>query len=703
MSTDRDNVADLLVEIGTEELPPSALAGLAEALRDGLTKRLDESRLGHDSAQAFASPRRLAVIVDRLALAQPDELMVRRGPSLKAAFDAEGAPTKAALGFAQSCGVGVEALERDETEKGAWLCYRQQVSGKPTSTLLPELIEEALGALPIPKRMRWGQSSVEFVRPVHWVCVLLGKAVVAGEVLGLAIDRITRGHRFHHPEAIELGSAADYLSSLRGAYVEADLSARRASIRQQVEVLAAEAGGEAMVDESVLDEVTALCEWPIALLGRFDASFLEVPSEVLIETMQANQKYFPVLDGAGQLLPCFITVSNIESRDPEQVRAGNERVIRPRFADAKFFWEQDLKTPLSERIGALQGIVFQHQLGTLLEKTERVAELSAWIAAEIGADAQQTRHAARLAKADLVTQMVGEFGSLQGVMGRYYAEQADEPAVVAAAIEQHYWPRHAGDHLPETDLARAVAIADRVDTLVGIFAIGQRPTGVKDPYGLRRAAIAVLRILIETPLSLDLRVLLERAADAYPKGLAAGVDAQQCVPEVLAYCLERLRRYYADADIGRAADPDVINAVLALELSHPRDIDRRIHAVQGFRGRPEATALAAANKRTRNILRKVSPSEIAAQVDHQLLQDDAERALATAIDQIGDQVEALLEQQDYQAALAELSSLRQPLDDFFEQVMVMADEPEVRGNRLGLLKRLESLFLGVADISLLQA
>ncbi len=699
MSREGDSIADLLVEIGTEELPPSALAGLAEAFREGLIKRLGEARLSHASAQAFASPRRLAVIISDLAVAQPDELVVRRGPSLKAAFDASGAPTKAALGFAQSCGVEVDALERDETEKGAWLCYRQQVSGKATATLLPALIEEALAALPIPKRMRWGERSVEFVRPVHWICVLLGDAVVDGKVLGLGIDRVTRGHRFHHPEPIELGSAADYLSSLRHAYVEADLSARRRSIRQQVERLAGEAGGTAMIDESVLDEVTALCEWPVALLGRFDASFLEVPPEVLIETMQANQKYFPVLDGAGQLLPCFITLSNIESREPDQVRAGNERVIRPRFADAKFFWQQDLKTPLSARVDALQGIVFQHQLGTLLEKTERVAELSAWISAEIGTDSQQTRHTARLAKADLVTQMVGEFGSLQGVMGRYYAEQAGEPEVVAAAIEQHYWPRHAGDHLPETDLARAIAIADRADTLVGIFAIGQRPTGVKDPYGLRRAAIAVLRILIETPLSLDLRTLFERTAAAYPEALGA----ERCVPEVLAYCLERLRHYYADAEMGRAADPDVINSVLALEISQPRDIDRRIRAVQDFRGRPEATALAAANKRTRNILRKVTSGEIAQEVDPRLLQDAAERALAAEIDRMSDKVGDLLQQQDYNAALAELSSLRQTLDNFFEQVMVMADDPAVQANRLALLRRLEALFLGVADISLLQA
>ncbi|NEX17261.1 MAG: glycine--tRNA ligase subunit beta [Halochromatium sp.] len=693
------SAADLLIEIGTEELPPAALAGLSTAFCDGVVKRLDEAKLSHGSAQAFASPRRLAVIVKEVASAQPDELVSRRGPSLKAAFAPDGAPTKAALGFAQSCGINVEALEVEETNKGAWLCHRQQMRGKATSALLPQLTNEALAALPIPKRMRWGDSNVEFVRPLHWVCMLLGESVVPGEVLGLPIDRLTYGHRFHHPEAINLASPTAYLSSLRGARVEADLAARRTTIRQQVETLAAKAGGSAMIDASVLDEVTALCEWPVALLGHFDASFLEVPPEVLIETMQANQKYFPVVNGDGQLLPCFITVSNIESLEPDQVRAGNERVIRPRFADAKFFWEQDLKTPLSERVDALQGIVFQHQLGNLLQKTERVVRLSAWIAEQIGADSMQTCQAARLAKTDLVTLMVGEFGSLQGVMGRYYAEQAQEPTSISAAIEQHYWPKHAGDRLPETDIARAVAIADRIDTLVGIFAIGQRPTGVKDPYGLRRAAIAVLRILIETPLSLDLLVLFEQAARGYP----AALNAQGGVEEVLAYCLERLRHYYADASAEQAADPDVIASVLALELSQPSDIDRRIHAVQGFRSQPEASALAAANKRTRNILRKVSATEISECVNPELLEEGAERSLSAAVDAMTDQVQALLDQQDYVSALSELSSLRQPLDDFFEQVMVMVDEPAIRANRLALLKRLEGLFLGVADISLLQA
>jgi glycyl-tRNA synthetase beta chain len=690
--------SDLLVEIGTEELPPTALARLSEAFCGGLLKGLQEARITHGEAQAYATPRRLAVIVEQVAASQPDELVARRGPALKASFDASGAPTKAALGFAQSCGVEVDALQREETEKGAWLCHRQQVSGQSTPALLPGLVETTLAALPVPKRMRWGDGVVEFVRPAHWVCILLGEQQVPGQVLGLEIGRLTRGHRFHHPEPIRLTGPNDYAPALRQAYVEPDLAVRRERIRAQVTTLAREAGGRAMIDSAILDEVAALCEWPVALLGHFDAGFLKVPSEVLIETMQANQKYFPVLDESGRLLPCFITISNIESREPSQVRSGNERVIRPRFADAKFFWEQDLRLPLSERVAALNGILFQHQLGTLLEKTERVTALSRWIAEQIGADQPHAARAATLAKADLVSLMVGEFGSLQGVIGRYYAEQSNEPAEVASAIEQHYWPRHAGDQLPETSVAQAVALADRADTLIGIFAIGQRPSGVKDPYGLRRASIGILRLLIETPLSLDLHALLEQAAAAYP----AALKASDSLSEVMDYCLDRLGSYYADASNPRCADADVVASVLALGLTEPHDIDRRIQAVQGFRRQPEAASLAAANKRTRNILRKAPATEVAADVDPALLSDDAERVLSGAVDAMAEQVQAMLQRRDYVEALAELASLRTALDDFFEQVMVMAEQPQIRANRLALLKRLEGLLLGVADISLLQ-
>ena len=691
---------DLLIEIGTEELPPRALVNLSSAFREAVARGLAEAKLEFGAAEAYASPRRLALIIRQLSRVQPDETLVRRGPALAAAFDKQGEPTKAALGFAQSCGVSVEALGREETEKGSWLSYKHLVRGAETPSLLPTIVEQALDDLPIPKRMRWGNSSVEFVRPVHWVCMLLGSEVVPGTVLGVAIDRVSYGHRFHHPEAVSLAEPAAYLDALRGAKVEPDSELRRQSIRAQVERLATDVQGRAAIDEGVLDEVTALCEWPVAVLGQFDAGFLEVPAEVLIETMQANQKYFPVLDARGQLLPWFVTVSNIESREPEQVRAGNERVIRPRFADAKFFWEQDRRQALASRLAELDGIVFQHRLGSLRAKSERMAELGAWIAGQIGCDPALTQRAARLAKCDLVTQMVGEFGSLQGLMGRYYAEHDGEDAAVAEAIEQHYWPKHAGDRLPDADVGRAVALADRLDTLVGIFAIGQKPTGVKDPYGLRRAAIGVLRILIETPLRLDLKALLVQAAAGYA---SSNIDASEAVAEVLEYCLERLRGYYSDAQSDRPADPDVIAAVLALGCTEPLDIDRRIQALQLFRGQSAAASLAAANKRTRNILRKAAVNEIGEHVDPQWLQDASERTLVEQIDAIAETVERQRRARDYDAVLGELSQLRGALDHFFDEVMVMADEPELRANRLAILQRLERMLLSVADISLLQA
>jgi len=536
------------------------------------------------------------------------------------------------------------------------------------------------------------------VRPVHWIVGLLGGEVIPGEVLGLPIGRTTRGHRFHAPGPLALQTPDAYAERLREARVEPDLEARRSAIQQQVEALASEAGGTAAVDAGVLDEVVALCEWPRALTGRFDPGFLEVPPEVLIETMQANQKYFPVLDAQGGLLPFFIAVSNIESTHPDEVRAGNERVIRPRFADAKFFWELDRRTPLAERLDDLDGIVFQHRLGTLRAKSERIARTSRWIAERVDASPDDAERAARLAKCDLVTAMVGEFGNLQGVMGRYYAEQADEPEGVAAAVEQHYWPRHAGDRLPQQRIGCSVAIADRVDTLLGIFAIGERPTGVKDPYGLRRAAIGVLRIMIETPLRLDLRQLLSQAALGY-QGI---VDAESSIDEVFDYCIERLKRYYVEAPPERRAGPDVVASVLALEITEPLDIDRRIQAVRQFRDRPEATALAAANKRTRNILRKAPPDAIGSEIDSSLLEEPAERALVEQLDALAVRLRPLLERRDYDAVLGELAGLRSALDGFFDQVMVMADDDRVRANRLAILRRTEQLFLNVADLSLLQ-
>lgn len=687
---------DLLIEIGTEELPPTALLGLATAFRERLLGRLDEQRLAHGEAQVFATPRRLALIIGDVAVQQPDQTSVRRGPALTAAFDAQGAPTKAALGFARSCGVTVEALAREQTDKGVWLVHHEQITGASTQTLLPGLIERALGDLPIPKRMRWGNGDEEFIRPVHWVCVLLGHEPVAGRVLGIPIGNQSRGHRFHRPEPLTIVAPAVYLEALRGAWVEPDFTARRNRIVEQVEALATTVAGRPALSDALLEEVTALCEWPVAMLASFDPAYLAVPPEVLIETMQKHQKYVALLDADGQLLPRFIFISNIESRSPEAVRAGNERVIRPRFADARFFWEQDQKTPLGQRVEALAGLLFQHQLGNMHEKASRLATLAGQIARELAIASDHAERAALLAKCDLVTQMVGEFPSLQGIMGRYYAAAAGEDPAVVAAIAEHYLPRQAGDDLPASPYGQVIALADRLDTLVGIFAIGQRPTGVKDPYGLRRAAIGVLRILIETPLPLDLRMLLTAAAAAYPPGLAApaAVDA------VFDYMMERLKGYYGERGIG----PDVVAAVLAVAPTRPADIDQRIAAVQAFSALPEAAALAAANKRTRNILRKAAEGEAAAvtMIEPAQLVEPAEQALAERIAVLEQAIIPLLAAQQYREVLRTLAGLRPEVDAFFDAVMVMAEDPAVRRNRLAILHALQRLFLGVADIALLQ-
>jgi glycyl-tRNA synthetase beta chain len=687
---------DLLVEIGTEELPPTALRGLSDALHQGLIARLDEHRLSHGDSEAFCAPRRLAVLIHDLSRRQPDQETMRRGPAVTAAFDADGNPTKAALGFARSCGVEVADLDREETPKGAWLAFRKVEQGRDAAALLPSLVEQALGALPIPKRMRWGSGDAEFVRPVHWVCMLFGDQRVPGQVLGIETGTSTRGHRFHHPGLIPLDAAGDYAERLRGqGRVEAAFAARRERISDQVQALAEQTGGQARMDDALLDEVTSLCEWPVAFLGGFDPSFLEVPAEALVETMQKNQKYFPLLSADGSLLPYFIGVANIESQDPDVIRAGNERVIRPRFADAKFFWEQDLKTPLGDLAPRLDGVIFQHKLGSIGAKMARVADLGAAIADQLGVSAELVRRAAGLAKCDLVTLMVGEFASLQGIMGRYYAERSGEDHCVVAAIEEQYLPRHAGDRLPESPCGQILALADRLDTLVGIFAIGQRPSGVKDPYGLRRAAIGVLRILIETPLPLDLKALLQQAADAYP----AEISADKVVDEVVGYCLERLDRYYGDQGISA----DTVEAVLGVAPTSPSDIDRRIRAVDTFRGLPEAASLAAANKRLRNILKKLPEADRAeVALDSARLTDPAEQRLADRIGTLSAEVEPLIEAGDYEATLRALSALRDDVDAFFDDVMVMVDDDALRHNRIALLRALEGPFLRVADISRLQ-
>ncbi|MGB7550662.1 MAG: glycine--tRNA ligase subunit beta [Chromatiaceae bacterium] len=685
---------DLLVEIGTEELPPTALHRLSQSFAEGLKGQLAQHHLGYGAVETFATPRRLALLVRNLEAAQPDQELVRHGPSLRAAFDGMGQPTPAAMGFARSCGVEISAVEQEETDKGTWLVVRQRQAGRATRDLLVSMVERSLASLPIPKRMRWGDRDEEFVRPVHWVVLLFGDEQVEGQVLGVMIGRETYGHRFHRPGAMLLWVPGDYADLLRETgRVEPDFNLRREHIRQQVQALAVEAGGYVVMHDELLDEVTALCEWPSAILGGFDPKYLEVPAEVLIETMQKNQKYFPLRSADGSLLPKFITIANIESLDPGEVRKGNERVIRPRFADAAFFWSQDLKHPLEFYGERLNTLIFQDKLGTVAEKSQRVAQIARYIAGIMGYDEDLAARAAHLAKCDLMTSMIFEFGGLQGIMGRYYAEHAGENPAICAAMEEQYLPRHAGDRLPVTDCGRILSLAEKLDTLVGIFAIGQRPTGVKDPYALRRAAIGILRLLIETPLDLDLRELLDFTAQEFRNKL----DATAASGEVFDYVLERLKGYCQDH--GLAADQ--VDAVQAVGVRVPSDIYRRILAVRDFSQLPEALALTAANKRIRNILKK-SEEKPGDHVDQTLLVEPEEISLAARIRELGPQVRSLIEIGNYADTMRILAGLRPEVDAFFDQVMVMAEDPRVRANRLALLAGLESLFLGVADIARLQ-
>jgi glycyl-tRNA synthetase beta chain len=687
--------ATLLVEVGTEELPPKALARLSAAFRDGLGDGLDKAGLAHDDLHAFCSPRRLAVRVEALATAQPDRVDERRGPALAAAFDNDGNPTKAALGFARSCGKQVDELDRLETDKGTWLVARREVAGQAATELLPALVETALAGLPIPKRMRWGDGDAEFVRPVHWVVLLLGADVVPGRILGIEAGRTSRGHRFHGDGPLELADAGDYVDLLRErGRVLVDFAERRDAIRAQVEAEASALGGRAQIDDALLDEVTALVEWPVALAGSFEARFLDVPAEALVSTMQGNQKYFPVVDADGALLPHFITVSNIESRNPETVRLGNERVIRPRFADAEFFWNQDRKQALTDLEAKLEKVVFQERLGTLHDRAQRIAALAATISERTDGDPSDARLAGRLAKCDLLTDMVGEFPELQGIMGRYYARHDGLPDAVAVALEEQYRPRFAGDALPETAIGRAVALADKLDLLVGIFGIGQPPSGTRDPYALRRAALGVLRIVLDGGLDLDLVELIDLAVAAYGDRLVEADTAEQ----VFQFLLDRLRGHYADGGLGA----DLFEAVVALRPSRPLDFDRRIRAVAAFRDLPEAESLAAANKRVRNILRQAGV-EAPGEPELARLAEPAERDLAEALASHAAAVEPDLAMGDYSAALTELAGLRPAVDRFFDEVMVMDDDPDVRANRLALLGQMSTLFLRVADLSRLQS
>jgi glycyl-tRNA synthetase beta chain len=683
----------LLVELGTEELPPKALAELSRAFADAIAQGLRDAGLEYGSVQGYATPRRLAVAIDELTVRQPDRAIERRGPPLKAAFDAAGQPTRAALAFAESCNVPVGQLERTETPKGTWLSFRSTERGRDTAALVPEIVAAAVAALPIPKRMRWGSGDAEFVRPVHWLVLLLGEEVVPGRVLDLDAGRTTRGHRFHAPQPIELRDARSYAGQLeREGRVVADFARRRARIEEGVRKAAAAIGGEAIIGAALLDEVTALTEWPVALAGRFDERFLELPAEVLISTLQDHQRYFAVRGSDGALRPHFIAVANLESLAPDQVRAGNERVVRPRLADAAFFWDADRKRTLASRAGELAGVFYQARLGSLADKSARVAALAADIAARIGGDPALAERAGRLAKTDLLTQMVGEFPELQGIMGRYYARLDGEPAEVADALAEQYQPRFAGDQLPRSRTGQALAIADKLDTIAGSFAIGSRPTGGKDPFGLRRAALGVLRTIIEGELRLDLPALLDRAVTAQP---VAGAQ----VTDIYEFMMDRLRAYYLERSGG--IDPGVFEAVLARQPASPLDFDQRLRAVQQFLELEESASLAAANKRIANILRQAGDPHLAA-ANAALFTEDAERNLHSALAGQAREVEPLLAAGRYTEALARLAGLRGVVDEFFDRVLVMADDPAVRLNRLALLAQLRRLFLHTADLSRVQ-
>lgn len=682
---------DLLIELGTEELPPKALKKLSNAFTAGIIDGLKKAGFDIAEVESFAAPRRLAVLIKSIASSQPDREVERKGPNLKAAYDVDGNPTKAVIGFAKSCGIEVSELQQQETDKGVWLVFKASEKGRALSSLIEDIINQSLSKLPIPKRMRWGSNDMEFVRPVHWVVLMHGENVIDAQIMGLKTSAKTFGHRFHAPAEITLQKASDYKKELRTqGFVLADFEERKQKIKQQVIAAATGLDAVAVLDEDLLDEVAALNEWPIAVAGEFEKVYLDVPSEALIKTMQDNQKYFPVKDTDGELKNYFITISNIDSKSPEKVKQGNERVVRPRLADAKFFWEQDQKQPLASFNAALENVVFQKQLGSIAEKTRRVAKLAEHISAQLDANSEYVQRAALLSKCDLMTDMVGEFASLQGVMGKRYAQVAGEAEEVAMALDEQYKPRGASDDTASTTTGQILSISDKLDTLVGIFAIGQKPTGEKDPYALRRASLGVLRTIIERQLDLDLKSLISVSA----KLLEDKVDVSKVEQEVFDYILERLRAYYLDRDIM----PDVFDAVSALSPSRPLDFDKRIKAVTAFRQLSAAESLAAANKRVGNILKKSAVKEIVA-VDEKLLSEDAEKNLYQVLNSLSQTVEPMFDAGDYESALSQLSSLREPVDAFFDSVMVMADDEAIKNNRIALLSTMNQLFLRAADLS----
>jgi len=686
--------ADFLVEVGTEELPPKALRSLMDAFASNLGADLDKNRLNHGEIKGFASPRRLAVLVCDLAFKQVDREVTRKGPPIAIAFDDKGEPTPAGLAFAKKCGADLNELGREKTERGEWLSHTALEGGQATKDLVADIIERALAALPIPRRMRWGDSAAEFVRPVHWLILLHGKDIINGSVLGTQASNFSRGHRFHAPGEIEITEPGKYLDTLeKKGFVIADFEARLQKIVAGVQSLARKAGGNVVGDAALYDEVTALTEWPVPLTGSFDKKSLTLPDEVIVATLTNHQRYFPLRDEKQNLLPLFVTVANIQSKEPERVRHGNERVIGPRLADAAFFWQTDQQTPLGDRCDALDHVVYQKGLGSLRDKSLRIGVLAALLAKHAGVDMSSVTRAAILAKCDLLTGMVGEFPELQGTMGRYYAQADGEDAAIYDAIGEQYLPRFAGDALPATKVGSILALADKLDTLAGIFALGKKPSGNRDPFGLRRAALGVVRILIERKLDLNIAMAIDAAVAQQP---AAGEENQETVQSLYEFIIDRLRGYIAEQDSRFSAD--MFAAVRARRPASLLDFAERLAAVASFLQLDAAASLAAANKRTANILRQAEFAD-GTTLDATLFEEDAERKLFIALQTARKNVAPLIERRAYTDALHQLAALRAPVDEFFDDVMVMTDDEAVRNNRLALLSELRSLFLDIADIS----
>ena len=683
----------LLIELGTEELPPKSLKSLATAFYQSIKTQLESNDLGYSDIKWFATPRRLAIQVYDLVDKQQDKVVEKRGPAVNVAFDSEGNPSKAAQGWARSNSIAIEQAERLVTDKGEWLLHRATVAGKTVAELVPGMVTTALNKLPIAKPMRWGAERIQFIRPVHTLTMLYGEQIIAGEALGISSSNQVQGHRFHYEGLLTIAHANDYVGELAKAFVEVDFKKRQEKIVAQIEKVASDIDAVALIDEDLLNEVTALVEWPITLVGTFDEDFLNVPAEPLIYSMKDHQKYFPVTDKTGQLVNKFIFVANIESKDPNAVVYGNEKVIRPRLADAEFFFKTDKKQSLASRLKSLESVLFQKQLGTLKAKSERIAELSKYIAQQLNENAEDAYRAGLLSKTDLMSEMVLEFPQVQGTMGKYYALHDGENNNIAQALEDQYRPRFAGDALPEANIGCAVAISDKIDSLVGIFGINQPPKGDKDPFALRRAAIGSIRIIIEKQLDLDLSALINKSIALFGDKLLN----ENTASDVLDFIMGRFRAFYQEQGIS----VDVIQAVLAKKPSAPLDFEKRIKAVTFFGELPEAATLAAANKRVGNILAKFD-GQLYQAFNTDLATEQAEQDLADIYQQISLKITPLMADKNYQAALTELAQLKAPIDTFFDSVMVMSDDEAVKVNRLTLLNEIRNSFFAIADISALQ-